>query len=394
MFVVDVPVADPDRPRLVEPELRSRVVGYLATAPEPAPGVRTDGVWVWPALLADHVRSHGVGPGDTQLFHIMARRFRPPPAVAGPVLAAAARAMAEAPPGPGAGSESARVYLAGRAPMGDGPTRLVRRVHTGDGREEDEELGPYGWEPTDAVAESTMDFQRLGVSEAAQLIDRMCASWHGAMRRDALESEPGSGLTLARVFDGESPTGEAWFSPGRLRILDRERRERVAAYLTGSRMAVRVAGRARDPLRPGSGNVVPLNVFTDGVWVWPEALAYYVRGRGVAPELALLCHIEERGCRPPATVPDEAVAAAAALARGVVAPRPPREPTRYYAGGELLVRAAGGDDPRAEALEADLRWRATDALRHMGQHGLAVVSEEEAIRFIDDRLARATYGDG
>jgi hypothetical protein len=114
----------------------------------------------------------------------------------------------------------------------------------------------------------------------------------------------------------------------------------------------------------------------------------------VAPELALLCHIEERGCRPPATVPDEAVAAAAALARGAVAPRPPRVPTHYYAGGDLLVRVAGGDVQRAEALETDLRWRATDALRDAGQHGLRAVSEEEAIRFIDDRLAWATYGDG
>ena len=54
MYVVGLPDADPDRPRLVEPELRSRVVGYLATAPEVGPDHRTDGVWVWPAALVDH----------------------------------------------------------------------------------------------------------------------------------------------------------------------------------------------------------------------------------------------------------------------------------------------------------------------------------------------------
>ena len=94
MYVVGLPDADPDRPRLVEPELRSRVVGYLATAPEVGPDHRTDGVWVWPAALVDHLRSRGVGPRESQLYHIIARRFRPPAEMPPLALDEAARAIA------------------------------------------------------------------------------------------------------------------------------------------------------------------------------------------------------------------------------------------------------------------------------------------------------------
>ena len=58
-----------------------------------------------------------------------------------------------------------------------------------------------------------------------------------------------------------------------------------------------------------------------------------------------------------------------------------------------MIRAPGDDVCRADVLERDLRWRPTDALRRVGRD-LAAISEAEAIRIIDDRLARASHGDG
>src|SRR5262249_61380543 len=67
------PYLSPQRTRVNAPDLRARMVGYLATAPEAAPGIRTDGVWVGPEALAEQVRVQGARPQE-QLFQHMRER--------------------------------------------------------------------------------------------------------------------------------------------------------------------------------------------------------------------------------------------------------------------------------------------------------------------------------
>ena len=66
------PFVSPARERIVAPDLHSRLVGYLGTAPVAAPGFRTDGAWVWPEALVDHLRRCGAAPQRQLLEHVRA----------------------------------------------------------------------------------------------------------------------------------------------------------------------------------------------------------------------------------------------------------------------------------------------------------------------------------
>ncbi len=407
------PFFSPDVPRLVDPELRSQVVGYLGNAAAAGSGHRTDGTWVWPDSLVDHVRLRGVGPSEQLLAHLAAHRHLLPDTVAPAALAEAERA-ALGPPTPGP-PRVAKSYFAGYAEPGR-PASHVLRVHADVDGDQEFSLEPdHGWVPSSlrgpgsaTLAEPTnvaksagtgVLFEEVSESRASELVDELVATWHERRRRSEREAdvEPAdAGLLLARVFDGESPSGSPWFSPNRRRIADPIRRNRLAAYLEHGRLVLRVAVRVPDPLAPSAGRLVPLHYRTDGVWVWQEALAYYVRKRGVAPELALLCHIEENGLRPSGPVSDEAADRAAVRARSPLPPLPAAEPMTYLASYDYsrpahLTRAPSGDIRRAETVGPDLRWRSSDLLWRQskgGEYSLVQIAEEEAIRIIDERCHR------
>jgi hypothetical protein len=155
---------------------------------------------------------------------------------------------------------------------------------------------------------------------------------------------------------------------------------------------VRATGNMVDPLDPDRGPVVPLSYRTDGTWVWQEALAYYMRARGAAPELEFLCHIEERGYLAPGSVPDDTAAAAAALTRAGPPPRPRRPPMTYYRdSGGVIARARGGSVFEADVFRIDLRWGFTDELwkqRYQGSdYEYGEISDEQAVRHVDARWA-------
>ena len=304
------PFISANRRRIVAPDIRSRVYGYLATAPVAAPGFRTDGEWVWPDQLAEHLRTTGAAPQEQLYRHQRERYFLLPDTVPEESLREAARACASpAVPDPPPWQEWA--YLAAYPESGGPPVELLRTFAREDGSLDVSQYYSHGWDKSylmQRVREGTTKLTLATIADrpAAALNDELCSASHAYRLSAGRESQPGEGpLRLARVFDGQSPSGAPWFSPNRLRLPEPVRRRRIAAYLTAGRLVVRAAGRMADPLSGSDEPVVPLNYRTDGTWVWQEALAYYLLTRGAAPELEFLCHIEERGFAPATGVSDD-----------------------------------------------------------------------------------------
>ncbi|MFF0875443.1 hypothetical protein [Micromonospora aurantiaca (nom. illeg.)] len=125
----------------------------------------------------------------------------------------------------------------------------------------------------------------------------------GARRSGALlwagrDTEP---LRIARVFDEVDDDG-ARFAPGRERLSGTDL-ALAAAYLDAGTPVLATTARGPDVVEPGRGRVVPMTYRTDGRWLWPESVAYYLQAYGLAPEPDLLAHIRSRGDRLPVTDP-------------------------------------------------------------------------------------------
>jgi hypothetical protein len=393
------PYISVNRRRIFTPDTRSRMYGYLATAPVAAPGFRTDGVWVWPERLAEHARTHGVAPQEQLYQHMRERYFLLPDDVPEDALWDAAVACT----GPATLDPPPRYEWTYSAsyPDPDSPARYLHRtsVESDGSTKEYQSYGDKwyksfrgeGGQRGIAEVEPTPISDREAAEVSNQLSDRL----HARLLDQARESTPTDGLLrMARVFDGQSPSGAPWFSPGRLRLPEAVRRQRIAAYLTRGRLVVRAAGLAVDPLSESDQPVVPLNYRTDGTWVWQEALAHYLLTRGAAPELEFLCHIEERGLVPAADIPDEVASAAAALATAPATSPPERIPMAYYGEprGLVVCRARRNEYFDADVYRMDRRWAHTDDLAERFLRGSSStdyepITEAEAVQVIDARWA-------
>ena len=104
----------------------------------------------------------------------------------------------------------------------------------------------------------------------------------------------GGEIDLARVFDVVAPP-----SFGDRADLAADERDRVLAYLRGGESLLVTDTTTDDVLAPGSDARVPLNVRTDGRWVWADTVTYYLERHGVGPEEKLLAHIRAAGYRAP-----------------------------------------------------------------------------------------------
>lgn len=103
-------------------------------------------------------------------------------------------------------------------------------------------------------------------------------------------------LRTAEVFDAVDEGGRPQV----------DRPEVAADELTGladylDRAPIVLAARSydTDQLDPAAPASVPLTFHTDGQWIWPGAVGYYLRTHGVPPDAELVSHIRRAGFRVP-----------------------------------------------------------------------------------------------
>jgi hypothetical protein len=97
-------------------------------------------------------------------------------------------------------------------------------------------------------------------------------------------------VRLARVFDGAEPDGGPFFDPDHP-LMEGADGERVLACLRAGELVLTMPGAMDDLFDPGRTAVVPLGFRSDGRWVWPDAVAYYLKSYRLAPEPELIEHL-------------------------------------------------------------------------------------------------------
>jgi hypothetical protein len=94
------------------------------------------------------------------------------------------------------------------------------------------------------------------------------------------------------------------------RCTDPELKQRILGFLAGGGFVLRSPGLREDRLDPTRTSAVPLGYLSDGEWVWPLEMSYYLEQHDVLPEEELLEHM--RRCGYEAVEPSPAVLADAA----------------------------------------------------------------------------------
>ncbi|MFE3173724.1 hypothetical protein ACFXPA_23140 [Amycolatopsis sp. NPDC059090] len=95
-------------------------------------------------------------------------------------------------------------------------------------------------------------------------------------------------LRTPRVYDRFDEAGNPVVER---EALSPEERERVLSYLDSAPVILASRSNDTDAFDPSRTDAVPLNFRTDGSWVWPGAVGYYLREHGISPDPELVEHI-------------------------------------------------------------------------------------------------------
>jgi SUKH-3 immunity protein len=150
------------------------------------------------------------------------------------------------------------------------------------------------------------------------------------------------GFRFPSTLDGVNEDATPHVSPERGFLRDPAERERVLGYLTAGARVLETMRYSADGFDRTRQFAVRVGYRTDGVWVWPDSVEYYLREHAVAPEPDFLRHIVANGYRCPSPPPEVIRAADRAMReRAAIGNRMKHE----YAKEHGLLRPERTGDP-------------------------------------------------
>ncbi|MEQ0562901.1 glycohydrolase toxin TNT-related protein [Amycolatopsis sp. NEAU-NG30] len=135
--------------------------------------------------------------------------------------------------------------------------------------------------------------------------------------------QPGPHFRIARIFDTVGPAGRPVINRPDLEV---EEQDRLLEYLERAPLVVPERGYDIDRLAAAPEATVPVAFHSDGQWIWPAAVNFYLHKYGVSPEPDLVEHVRAVGFKLPPVDEPTLQAAAAYLTRGNQPPPPPQRP--------------------------------------------------------------------
>jgi hypothetical protein len=125
--------------------------------------------------------------------------------------------------------------------------------------------------------------------------------------------QPGPHFRIARIFDSVGPAGRPVINRP---DLEADEQDRLLEYLQHAPLVVPERGYDIDRLAATPEATVPVAFHSDGQWIWPAAVDFYLHKYGVSPEPDLVEHVRAVGFKLPPVDEPTLQAAAAYLTRG------------------------------------------------------------------------------